>query len=122
MRIILDTGMLFRPDALSLARESPHIVVLPAIALAERCRQLTRDGHDASALLATLHHAGVEVEPFTSTEAQRLPPHTRDDATWRRHARDALIAAHVGARDELWTTNPRAFEALGIPRALLRAW
>ncbi|MFP5379813.1 MAG: hypothetical protein ACLGHP_08725, partial [Vicinamibacteria bacterium] len=51
-----------------------------------------------------------------------LPEHAIDDRLWTRHARDALIAAHLREGDELWTTNPRDFEALGVPAARIRAW
>lgn len=122
MRIVLDTGVLFRPEALRAARSDGRRVVLPAIAYAERHRQLARDGMDTARFEAALAHAGIHVEPFAAPQARALPRAARDDAVWRRHARDALVAAHLEPRDELWTTNRRDFEALGVPRARLREW
>lgn len=122
MRIILDTGVLFRPAALRQTLDEPRVAILPAVAYAERCRQLRRDGRDRERLRTLLAFSGITVEAFSEDEAHRLPSLTRDDRLWRRHARDALIAAHVREGDELWTTNPRDFEALGLARARIRAW
>lgn len=122
LRIILDTNTLFRPRLLAQARDSGRPVVLPAVALAERIRQLERDGRHIERFKAMVQAAGIVIEPFDLDEAERVPEGARDDRLWLRHARDALIAAHLRPGDELWTTNPRDFEALGVPKSRLRAW
>lgn len=122
LRILLDTGALYRPDVLRAARSERRRVVLPTIAYAERRLQLARDGLDPARLDNLLTQTGVRLEPFSEEHARRLPRGALDDARWQRHARDAMIAAHLGPTDELWTTNPSDFEALGVPRARLRAW
>jgi predicted nucleic acid-binding protein len=114
MRIILDTGAMFHPEVLRRTLQSKAPVVLPAVAYAERRRQLRAAGRSLDEFSTLLAAALIDVEPFTRAEADRLP-HMGDEP-WRRMARDALIAAHVQAGDELWTTNPKDFLLLGVPR------
>lgn len=122
VRIVLDTGILFRPRALKDARETGRPVVLPAVAVAERLRHFVRDGRATPGFVEDLRAAGVDIEAFGEREATRLPTGAYEDGLWSRHSRDALIAAHLRPGDELWTTNPRDFEALGVPKSRLRAW
>jgi len=103
--LVLDTDALWhRPllDALVEARAcgfgTPQLrVVLPVVAFAERVRQLQRDSRPEAPWLAGLQRMGVEVESLDVSLAARMPAGARDDATWRVHARDFLIAAHVRA-------------------------
>lgn len=76
-----------RPDQLQ--------VVLPAVAYAERVRQLRKAGAPAGSYRPSLALMGIEVEPLTEAEAARVPHGALDDHAWRAHARDFLIAAHV---------------------------
>jgi predicted nucleic acid-binding protein len=122
LRIVLDTGVLFQPRTLVAARATGRPVVLPAVALAERLRHFARDRRPTPGFVGDLDQAGILVEPFGVDEASHLPPSANDDRLWARHSRDALIAAHLREGDELWTTNPRDFEALGVPAARIRAW
>lgn len=112
MRVIIDTGVLFRPALMRELRDGGHSGVLPAVALAERVRQLRREGRDVDRFLVELEATMTRIEPFGVHETLRTAP--LDDATWKRHARDAMIAAHVREGDVLWTTNPRDFLALGF--------
>lgn len=112
MRIILDTGVFYYPEALSRLAELPHDIVVPAVALAERLRQV--DGLDAAAFRRTLARAQVDVEAMGETQATRFAPRlTRDE--WRDLSHDAFIAGHVETADELWTTNPEDFIRIGMP-------
>lgn len=115
MRIVLDTGVFFHPAVLRelLAREED--VVVPAVTAAERVRQLTRDGQDVSRFFDFVEHGDILMEALTPKMACKAAARVPDDAKWRRLSRDALIAAHVNEDDELWTTNPRDFEELGVP-------
>lgn len=117
MRIVLDTGVFFRPAALSALLDK--VVVIPTVVVAERRRQLARDGQDIDRFLHLLESGNFELEPFDAAHALAMPTIT-DDARWRRHARDAMIAAHVGPDDVLWTTNPKDFLALGLKPAQIR--
>ncbi|MEA3201026.1 MAG: hypothetical protein QOE90_2454 [Thermoplasmata archaeon] len=119
MRIVLDTGVFFRPAVLrELAAAEDADVVVPAVVLAERRRQLALAGRRPEELLEILEGNGFAIEPLGRDEAMRVP--LADDARWRRHARDALIASHVGPVDVLWTTNPRDFLAFGLAPAQVR--
>lgn len=115
MRIVLDTGVLWRPAAIRDLATSPHEIVLPAVAFAERLRQLAGQGRPPGPFEALIARMGITVEPFGKTEARRFVPRLTDDDRWRRLARDAMIAGHVGPDDVLWTTNPKDFHALGVP-------
>lgn len=110
MRVVLDTGVLYRPKAL-LALAGATAVV-PAVAYLERVRQLRRDGRDPAELLRLLSRLGLKVEPMTEEIAGRVPG--LDDLHWNRLARDAMVACHLRPGDILWTTNPRDFLELGL--------
>lgn len=114
MRIVLDTGVFFRPDALRRLAKLPHHVVVPTVVLAERARHLAKAGRDPRELLEVLDTLAFHVEPLGAREALAIAPGLHDDATWKRSARDALIAGHVRGDDVLWTTNARDFVALGL--------
>jgi hypothetical protein len=115
MRVILDTGALFQPEWLRLAVEEGLELVLPVVAFAERRRQLLRDGRDVGRFEGSLAEWGVRIEPLGVEQACRYTGVTDDDA-WHELARDALVAAHVGDEDVLWTTNPKDFLRLGVPK------
>ena len=115
VRIVLDTGVFFRPAALRALAQAPHRVVVPAVAFAERARQVGKRGVAPEALLDLLDRLDFRVEPFGVEEAQRYAPSLGDDGRWRALARDAMIAGHLGPRDVLWTTDPKAFLELGVP-------
>jgi predicted nucleic acid-binding protein len=118
MRIVLDTGVLFEPRALRHAVASGLRVILPAVAFAERAR-LVRDAGSVDVLVHWLHRARIDVEPFGASQAIRLAKFTLPEADWSRHARDALIASHLGPADQLWTGNVRDFVKVGIPPAAI---
>lgn len=121
MRLVLDTSAFFVAGALRALRESSVDAILPAVAFAERARQLSREGRMApeefEGWLAANH---IVVEPFGATEALRYAVRVRDPLLWRRAGRDAMIAGHVGPEDVLWTSNRRDFEAVGLPRGRMR--
>jgi predicted nucleic acid-binding protein len=113
MRIILDTGALFHPEVLRRTLGLGE-VVLPAVAYAERLRQIVAAGRKPEELARVLRRALIDVEPFGRAQADRIPGLA--DSEWRRLARDAMIAAHLQPGDRLWTTNPKDFLALGMPK------
>jgi predicted nucleic acid-binding protein len=115
MRIVLDTGVFFRPDILEKAMASPADKVLPAVAYAERLRQVALQGPAQMQRFRRL--VGYLVEPFQAAHADAFMPATAEltPAAWKRLERDALIAAHVRPGDELWTTDPQDFMELGLP-------
>lgn len=115
VRIVLDTGVFFRPAALRRLAEAPNLVVVPAMAFAERARQLAKRGVPADDLLRLLDRLAFAVEPFGPEEAARYAPALVDDGRWRSLARDAMIAGHLRAGDVLWTTDPKDFLDLGVP-------
>lgn len=115
VRIVLDTGVLFYPGVLSTLASRSEDVVIPAVALAERVRQLARDGRDEDLLHRTIAAGGYITEALTPDAACRVARQVKDDTAWRRLSRDAFIAAHVQPGDELWTTNPKDFLELGLP-------
>lgn len=110
MRVILDTGAFYHPAA--WLRLAGATVVVPAVVYAERMRQLRRDGRDVAVLDEILAGFGAIVEPFTQAHARRIPGLA--DPAWRRMARDAMVACHVGPEDLLWTTDPSDFLAVGL--------
>lgn len=121
MRAILDTSALFRPAALAdLARQAADMV-LPAVAYAERLRQVSLRGQRKQEFDAFLVEMGVRIEPFGPDEAARFVPGLVDGPTWERLARDAMIAGHLGPGDLLWTTNPKDFLVLGVPKDQIMA-
>lgn len=115
MRIVIDTNVLFDRDATLAICDDPRPKILPAAAFAERARQRSRD-HDESPedLLSWLAALDIEVENYGPAQAARIAARVADDATWERHARDAMIAGHVEEMDEFWTANPRDFVAVGL--------
>jgi predicted nucleic acid-binding protein len=115
VRIVLDTGVFYYPETLRSLVERPETIIVPAVALAERVRQLARDGRSEEEFLRTLDDAGYLPEPLAPEAACEVSRRVRDDAKWARLSRDAFIAAHVEPGDELWTTNPRDFKELGVP-------
>ena len=111
MRVILDTGVFYRPESLkALTGQTP---IVPAVVYLERLRQLRRDGRSEDEFNDVLAGLRMVVEPFGREQAARVPK--LSDADWRRLARDAMIAGHLKEGDMLWTTNPKDFLALGIP-------
>src|SRR5688500_12430318 len=114
MRIIVDTGVFYYPEKLRELARRITPVILPAVAYAERLRQLMAQRKPAGEFDRLLQRCKMTVEAFGETEARRyvlsLP-----DQNWRPLVRDAMIAAHVGERDQLWTTNPSDFRRLGVP-------
>ena len=117
VRIVVDTGVFFRPDALRALAQAPHPVVVPAVAFAERARQLRKKGVGPGDLLELLDRLDFQVEPFGPEEALRYAPGLADDGRWRALARDAMIAGHLRPSDVLWTTDPKDFLDLGVPSA-----
>lgn len=104
MTLVLDTSALWHPTLLRRLTEAHGRglrvdVVLPAVAYAERYRQLARDARDMLRWQTDLENAGIRVEPFTEAEAERL--RGLDDETWRAHARDFLVTAHVHGPDRV---------------------
>jgi len=115
LRIVIDTGVFYRPAVLDALARSPHPIIVPVVALAERLRQLKRDGGDMAAFRRTLIRASVTIEPLDEPSALRHSLDLDTDAEWRKLSHDAFIAGHVQPDDELWTTNPNDFVALGVP-------
>ena len=114
MRIIIDTNILFDPTALRALARSSLPVVLPMVAFAERARHVWRDRRTSPGnLAAAINEMGIDIEPLGMEEAARFVPFLADPL-WHRHARDALIAGHVGRHDLLWSHNRRDFEAVGV--------
>lgn len=114
MRVVIDTGVFFHPDALEDLARLPHDVVVPAVAFTERARQLKKRSVAAAVLRDALAANEMVVEPYGAAQAERYAIHISEDEAWRRLARDAMIAGHVGDDDVLWTTNPKDFHALGL--------
>ena len=117
LRIILDTGVFYRRDALDALATSQDDIIVPVVALAERLRQIRRDGGDPAAFRRALVRAQFDVEALDEPAATRYSLELEVDAEWRKLSHDAFIAGHVREGDMLWTTNPNDFEALGVPTA-----
>lgn len=115
MRIVLDTGVFYRREALEALATSQEDVIVPVVALAERLRQLRRDEGDVTAFRRMLARAHFQVEALDEPAATRYALALDVDAEWRRLSHDAFIAGHVREEDQLWTTNPQDFEAIGVP-------
>lgn len=135
MMLVLDTSALWHQpllEALAAAKarglmeDGRLAAILPAVAHAERLRQLRGDRRRERDWQVTLGRAGVQVEAFGVTDAERVASWVPDEETWRRHARDYLIAAHVHGdrigvtedRGPAWGTLPaltasEAVEAIG---------
>lgn len=100
LTLVLDTSALWHPPLttriLEMRERTVHQVrfVLPGVAYAERRRQLLRDGRDVGVWDEDLRRARIEVEAFGPTEAARI--RAVNDDLWEKHARDYLVAAHVG--------------------------
>lgn len=114
VRVVLDTGVLWRPDVLALVAKTRLPAVLPAVAYMERARQVRRDGGDVDRFRAWLAHMHIDIEPFDATAAERIAIRIEDDRVWRRLVRDAMIAGHVREDDLLYTTNPNDFVHVGL--------
>lgn len=115
MSIVLDTGVLWRPPVLRRAAARDDEIILPAVVFAERARQLVQRGVEPGEFLAWLRRSEFVVESFGIAQALRRAVRVTDDRLWKRASRDALVAGHVGEGDELWTTNPSDFIAIGVP-------
>lgn len=115
MRVILDTGVFFHPEALDMLRWYAAPVIVPVVVYAERRRQLAKAKADLDEFDRLLDEMGVTLEALGPAEAIRHTSQLVDDRVWTRLARDAFIAGHVGPDDRLFTTNPRDFLDLGVP-------
>lgn len=115
MRVILDTGVFYHPEALDMLRWYAAPVVVPVVVYAERRRQLAKANADLGEFDQLLDEMGVTLEAMGPTEATRFTSTLVDDRVWTRLARDSFIAGHVGPEDRLFTTNPRDFLELGLP-------
>ncbi len=113
-RIVIDTGVLWRTEAMERLAHTYLPLVLPSVAYMERARQIRRDGGDVKRFRRWLSTMHIEIEPFTEDEADRLPIRIENDRLWKRLVRDAMIAGHVEQMDLLWTTNPKDFLAVGM--------
>lgn len=114
MRLVLDTNALWHPplvDAISEAKtrglmdDGRLAVILPAIAYAERLRQLRAHARDLGRWREELDDSGVKIEAFGEREAHQLHEAAAEEALWRRHGRDFLIAAHAGVEGEVVTQD-----------------
>lgn len=116
VRIVLDTGVFYRPDALESLARLPHDVIVPAVVFTERARQLAKRGIDPDAFADRLAANEFSIEAYGRKQAQRFAPAIHDDGAWRRLARDAMIAGHVRREqgDVLWTTDEEDFRELGL--------
>lgn len=104
MILVLDTNALWHAPllrALSRARErglhriGELEVLLPALVFAERARQVGADEDRLSLFGSLLDDVGARIEPFGREEGGRVANREPNDAIWKEHARDFLIAAHV---------------------------
>lgn len=121
MRVVLDMSAFYARDAFRQLAALPNPIVLPVVAFAERVRQLERDGRDTPLFLQRLAEFRIEVEPLGAEAATRYTRDLHEDDRWKRLARDALIAGHVGNDDVLWTMNPKDFLAVGLPASRIHA-
>lgn len=121
MKLVLDTSALWHAPLMKALAEAracgiaPETLsaLVPAIAYAERVRQLRRDGRDVAVWRENLATAGIEVEPFSQQRAEALPQGAIDDEEWERHARDFLIASHAG-EGRLVVTKDRGAAWAGV--------
>ena len=102
MKLLLDTNALWsRPlrealilsETAGLMADGRLTVAIPAVAYAERIRQLRRDGHDVETWKDQLAELGITVECLCAQQAERLGSY--NDEEWARHGRDLLIQAHT---------------------------
>lgn len=114
MKLVLDANALWhRPlilalgdaHAAGLMGDGRVEAVLPAIAYAERIRQIQAGNGDVERWRGDLRVAGISIESFGPEEAHRLPDASLDEGAWRRHARDLLVAAHVWGDREVVTSD-----------------
>lgn len=121
MRVVLDTNALFDREAMLQLAATRKRIILPAVAFAERARQLQRAGRSLEELWQVLEVGKISLESFGADEALRRPLHAIEDKAWGRLARDAFIAGHVGPGDMLWTKDVEDFVAVGVPRDQIHA-
>lgn len=104
MKLVLDTDALWHPGlnrelAAAHASGDPFSdavdVVLPAVAYAERLRQVQDDKARKRAFQRQLSRIDPSIEPFGSSEAALVAERCPSQGDWADHARDFLIAAHV---------------------------
>lgn len=138
MKLVLDTSALWDgplaealidAHALGLTEDGRLHLLLPAVAYAERLRQLTRDDQDVALWREDIAAMGIAVEPFGLEQAARVPQLVMSNEEWRRDARDAMVAAHVvGDRTAVTSDTGRIWsqvdaispaDATAIIRALL---
>lgn len=81
----------------------------------ERARQLGKRGIEPEDFADRLRRNDLTIEAYGVQEASRFAPTIHEDTSWKRLARDAMIAGHVGPDDLLWTTNPSDFHEVGLP-------
>lgn len=115
VRIVIDTGVFWRPEALEKLAGLRRRIVLPAVAFAERSRQLVKRGVSVDRFLQVLARMHIQVEDFTVRQARRYAVNVAAEALWLRASRDAMIAGHLEPGDVLWTTNSSDFLSLGVP-------
>ncbi|MBW3582513.1 MAG: PIN domain-containing protein [Euryarchaeota archaeon] len=114
-RIVLDTNVLWNPEAMSALLARPLEVVLPSIVLAERVRQIRARDQDVDLFLDRVRMLGWKVEPLGREEALRYTGALIEQDVWNAHSRDAFIAGHVRPGDSLWTANVKDFVRIGVP-------
>lgn len=114
MRNVIDTSALFSKAAIRALADSELPTIVPAVVFTERARQILRDGGDVQRYRNLLLDLDFRVEPFGETEALRYAVHIHAADAWRRLARDAMIAGHVGKEDQLWTANAKDFHEVGV--------
>lgn len=112
MKLVLDTAALWHTPLLHALSDACQLgmmehgdveAILPAVAYAERLRQLAERGQDLRIWRARLEMMGIRVEPFSESQAEALAHTTVDVTMWKRHARDFLVAAHA-AEDRIAVT------------------
>lgn len=112
MKLVLDTSALWSRDlrdtlararALGLMEDGRVEALLPAVAYAERVRQLRRDGRDADRWKRQLDLMGVRIECLCAEHAERLEG--MEDGLWDAHARDYLIGAHAAGDRRIVTDD-----------------
>lgn len=122
MKLVLDTNALWSVplfDALAEARVAATSgltqvqAIVPAVAYAERYRQMRQRPRGTELLATALERGGVHIEAFGPEQVHRLPAGVADGQAWTAHGRDFLIAAHVHG-DRVAVTEDRgpAWEAI----------
>lgn len=101
MILVLDTNALWdqglvREIAAAQATNRSFIEpILPALAYAERRRQVSTDEDKLAAFDVILQGMQPTIEPFTRSEGDRVAQQAPSPDEWAEHARDILLAAHV---------------------------